>query len=104
MSTETIQAPLLPKPGPGRPRKHLLCSYQLIDERMGEYWCGLPPGHDGHHLCYCDDGESCDLSQPDPTEDGDYIVETVRWTVSWPAAAALALGVDLGQPKIIRKE
>ena len=70
------------------------CPYQLVDDGMSEFGCDLPPHHDGPHLCYCDDGTSCDLSQPEP-EDGGYTVETVRWTVSWPATAAQALGVDL---------
>ena len=60
------------------------CLFILHDVVGIEYDCNLPCGHSGPHICYCDDGESCDRSQPEPKEDGDYIVETVNWSVCWP--------------------
>ena len=63
------------------------CPFELIDVLGSTFSCDLPPGHEGQHVGYCDYGESCDKSQPEPDPDdlqADYVTETVRWSVHWP--------------------
>ncbi len=61
------------------------CTFHLMGQMPGRFECDLPLGHAGSHTGYCADGESCDVSQPEPEEpDGDYITETVKWSVRWP--------------------
>ena len=70
------------------------CPFEVWGATTAEaFECDLTTGHEGQHIFYLDDGESCDRSQPDPdltTEglDSDYIVETVRWSVRWPEMPA----------------
>lgn len=64
------------------------CPFEMMDVVGQPYECDLTAGHEGQHVCYLDDGESCDKSQPEPDEekdpDADYITEKVRWSVRWP--------------------
>ena len=65
------------------------CPFEMMDRIGSPFECDLTAGHEGQHVCYLDDGESCDKDQPEPdlTSDGvdsDYITETVRWSVRWP--------------------
>lgn len=62
------------------------CPVQLMDKVGQPFECDLPSGHEGEHVCYVGDGESCDTSQPEPDEedpDASYITETVEWSVRW---------------------
>ena len=64
------------------------CPFELMDKVGQPFGCDLPSGHKGQHICHVDDGESCDTSQPEPDEEdlnADYITETVKWSVAWPA-------------------
>ena len=63
-----------------------MCQIQLMDRIGGPYECDLPLGHLLPHICYCDDGESCDNAQIIDEDDpeADYETETVHWTVRWP--------------------
>ena len=68
------------------------CPFELIDVVGTPFGCDLPIGHEGQHVCYSDDGESCDTSQPEPDLDdlqADYVTETVRWSVRWPESAGV---------------
>ena len=65
------------------------CPFQLTDQIGPTFECDLSPGHEGQHICYCEDGTSCDNSQPEPDEDdpeAEYETETVKYSVRWPDA------------------
>ena len=61
------------------------CPFELTDEHDAQYGCDLDLGHDGQHICYCDEGESRDASLPWPTiDDPDGALDPVRYSVRWP--------------------
>ena len=66
------------------------CPFELMDVNGSTFGCDLHVDHEGPHVCYCDDGESCDKSQPEPDwgdPHADYATDIVRWSVHWSESA-----------------
>lgn len=54
------------------------CPYHLSGETSAEYFtCDQPDGHEGEHICYCENGTSFDSDQPEPE------THNVRWSIHW---------------------
>jgi len=80
------------------------CPHELIDKTGVQYRCSSKVAGHKIHAARCGDGESCDMSQPEPDfddNDYDYQVETVDYMVMWPAPD---IGDVVWDPDSVRKQ